>query len=298
MFTITHEYDRNILLHFVGSRQQQSGIIWGEKEPSCVIVTTGGRGGKRAGYGDIRNPDGSILYIGQGEKGDQDVTKFSNSLLIEGERSVLLFTTREPNAEEVRQRGNHRKLYRFEGIYQVASWDFFTSTEGKRANDKLLRFLLVPANNIYNAQSATIQQDEKFSNIHKPPSKPSLNQLKKNLINASAKPSKGQLNARDYFIRSQQIIIYAKERAKGCCERCNKAAPFFDIYGTPYLEVHHIFRLADDGPDIPINVAAICPNCHKEAHYGINRDKIKEELSKCIIEKEQLINISEDALNN
>ncbi|MFC1652495.1 HNH endonuclease [Planctomycetota bacterium] len=39
-----------------------------------------------------------------------------------------------------------------------------------------------------------------------------------------------------------------------------------------FLEVHHLFRLADDGPDIPDNVAAICPNCHRELHYGADRD--------------------------
>lgn len=30
-------------------------------------------------------------------------------------------------------------------------------------------------------------------------------------------------------------------------------------------------RLADDGPDLPSNVAALCPNCHRRAHYASDR---------------------------
>ena len=37
---------------------------------------------------------------------------------------------------------------------------------------------------------------------------------------------------------------------------------------TPYLEVHHIIRLADDGDDSVENAIALCPNCHREAHFG------------------------------
>ncbi|WP_442870450.1 HNH endonuclease [Aneurinibacillus sp. Ricciae_BoGa-3] len=30
-------------------------------------------------------------------------------------------------------------------------------------------------------------------------------------------------------------------------------------------------RLSDGGPDNPEHLAAICPNCHIEAHYGQNQ---------------------------
>lgn len=40
--------------------------------------------------------------------------------------------------------------------------------------------------------------------------------------------------------------------------------------GEPYLEVHHVLRLADDGPDDIFHVAAVCPNCHREAHHGVD----------------------------
>lgn len=49
---------------------------------------------------------------------------------------------------------------------------------------------------------------------------------------------------------------------------------------TPYLEPHHILRLADEGPDHPDTIAALCPNCHREIHYGLNGEAISSELGK------------------
>ena len=42
-----------------------------------------------------------------------------------------------------------------------------------------------------------------------------------------------------------------------------------------YLEIHHVKRLADDGSDRITNAIALCPNCHREFHHGINAGKLK-----------------------
>ncbi len=47
---------------------------------------------------------------------------------------------------------------------------------------------------------------------------------------------------------------------------CQKDAPFLDKDHKPYLEEHHIKRLADGGSDTIDNVVAICPNCHRKVH--------------------------------
>ena len=39
----------------------------------------------------------------------------------------------------------------------------------------------------------------------------------------------------------------------------------------PFLEVHHVKRLAKGGADVPSNTVALCPNCHRAAHYGAQR---------------------------
>jgi 5-methylcytosine-specific restriction enzyme A len=83
-----------------------------------------------------------------------------------------------------------------------------------------------------------------------------------------------------------QIREYTRLRASGTCENCEKAAPFKDKNDQPFLEVHHINRLADDGPDIPVNVAAICPNCHREAHFGCDPSAFRERLGRKIHERE------------
>ncbi|MGH8437576.1 MAG: HNH endonuclease [Pseudomonas sp.] len=33
-------------------------------------------------------------------------------------------------------------------------------------------------------------------------------------------------------------------------------------------EVHHKVRLADGGLDTVENAIAVCPNCHRQAHFG------------------------------
>ncbi len=69
-------------------------------------------------------------------------------------------------------------------------------------------------------------------------------------------------------LRSQAIKLYILKRAGGICEGCNEPAPFQSQTGEPYLETHHIRRLSDGGPDDPRWVIALCPNCHRRAHYS------------------------------
>jgi 5-methylcytosine-specific restriction enzyme A len=291
MFKVNEEYQRDALLDFVGSKQNQSGIIWGDKEPGCVIITSGGRHGKMVGYGDKPNDDGSWSYIGQGSKGDQDPNTFANSLLTEGSRAVFLFSTREPNAEEVRQRGHHRKLYRFEGIFKVMSWDFYAQESGKRVGDKLIIFSLILADNVYDLNNDT--QTESKSNwiAEEGVLSYGLNELRERLPTDTV-VAKGKLNAREYKKRSQAIKQYALLRAMGKCENCLKEAPFITASGVPFLEVHHIFSLADDGPDTPENVAAICPNCHKESHFGIDKRNLNDNLYQAILSKENSLHLN------
>ena len=103
MFIIGAEYSRLELLMYVGSKQAQSGIIWAADHPECVIVTSGGKHSVTAGYADVQNTDGSWMYFGQGASGDQNPLLFSNKLLADRERSVLLFSTCEPTREEAKE---------------------------------------------------------------------------------------------------------------------------------------------------------------------------------------------------
>ncbi|MBN3562942.1 HNH endonuclease [Amphritea spongicola] len=71
------------------------------------------------------------------------------------------------------------------------------------------------------------------------------------------------------YVRSEAIKLYVNARSRGICEGCEEPAPFKTNKG-PFLECHHIHRLSDGGPDHPLNVAALCPNCHRRAHHSID----------------------------
>jgi 5-methylcytosine-specific restriction protein A len=159
IFEVGREYARSQLLAAVGSKQRQSGIIWGSSDPSCVIITSGGRHSKSAGYGDARNSDGTWNYFGQGESGDQNPGSPANRLLIEGQRSILLFTTRHPTQKEVQAQGGYSSFYKYEGAFLASSWEFFTPQTGKHSGHKLLLFHLIAVKEEFSTQEA----DEKDS---------------------------------------------------------------------------------------------------------------------------------------
>lgn len=71
------------------------------------------------------------------------------------------------------------------------------------------------------------------------------------------------------WVRNPDVIAEVLARANGQCEKCCKPAPFYRKKdGTPYLEVHHKIQLANDGEDTIENAIALCPNCHREQHFG------------------------------
>lgn len=74
------------------------------------------------------------------------------------------------------------------------------------------------------------------------------------------------------YVRNPDVVAEVLERAKGVCEQCAKPAPFIRRSDrTPFLEVHHRVRLADGGSDTVDNAIALCPNCHRELHFGVDK---------------------------
>lgn len=79
------------------------------------------------------------------------------------------------------------------------------------------------------------------------------------------------------YVRDPAVVAWVLAEAKGICECCLELAPFQTTDG-PYLEVHHVRRLADRGSDMTSNAIAICPNCHRRIHYGIDATNLLEQL--------------------
>ncbi len=88
------------------------------------------------------------------------------------------------------------------------------------------------------------------------------------LSEAPRQPRMGQ-SVVQVFQRNPDVIAEVLARASGRCELCAGPAPFVRASdGSPYLEVHHRIRLADGGDDTVENALAVCPNCHRRAHFG------------------------------
>lgn len=106
-------------------------------------------------------------------------------------------------------------------------------------------------------------------------SKDSDEALKNRLAKAPKIPDKVQTISYD-FKRSPDVIAVVLKRANGKCELCGFGAPFYKASdGSPYLEVHHWKTLSKGGEDTVENAGALCPNCHRQAHFGQEREFIK-----------------------
>ncbi len=88
--------------------------------------------------------------------------------------------------------------------------------------------------------------------------------------------------------RSAAVRETVLMRAGGICELCNEPG-FITAAGSVYLETHHVVPLANNGPDHPTNVVAICPKDHRRAHYAADRDEIAVQLKNIVAAKESVL---------
>lgn len=115
--------------------------------------------------------------------------------------------------------------------------------------------------------------NEEFDVAVKESAKSSREVRQERLKKAPAKPKKIPRTVYVYQ-RNPDVVAEVLDRANGVCERCKKPAPFNrrkqedEKEGTPYLEVHHKIFLSHGGDDTVENAEALCPNCHREKHYG------------------------------
>ncbi|WP_152222758.1 HNH endonuclease [Pseudomonas sp. SCB32] len=115
-------------------------------------------------------------------------------------------------------------------------------------------------------EAATMQDD--FLQSVKEALQDSAEQRRDRLANAPKKPSKKTVRT-VVFNRNPDVVAEVLLRAKGKCEDCKQPAPFNrKSDNSPYLEVHHCLPLANGGEDTVRNAIALCPNCHREKHFG------------------------------
>lgn len=98
------------------------------------------------------------------------------------------------------------------------------------------------------------------------------------IAQAPTKPQAVQVLRTEYQ-RDPDVIASTLLRAEGKCQLCNALAPFKrESDGSPYLEVHHIISISAGGEDTLRNAVALCPNCHRQIHHGIEKENLNKQI--------------------
>jgi len=134
---------------------------------------------------------------------------------------------------------------------------------------------LKPAKNVGTKNAAIIEDlIAKSENQHFGPVVEFEAQVQEELKKTGTTPPKGSEapsktnTTTTQFVRDPKVKAWILKESKNRCECCGSDAPFLSNGGMPYLEIHHLRRLADNGSDTVSNAIAVCPNCHRELHFG------------------------------
>ncbi len=92
----------------------------------------------------------------------------------------------------------------------------------------------------------------------------------------------------EYF-RSPAARKAVMQRSEGRCENpeCLGHPDERAVNGDPMLEVDHVRDLAQGGKDVPVNMIALCPNCHALKTRGENRNDLRKVLVLAARDKHQ-----------
>ena len=270
MFVTGKVYNRRRDIHAIYSGQQQGGICTPSNHPVIFIFT--GDSGDEFGYKDDWTAAGIFEYTGEGQVGDMQITKGNKAIRDHVQNGKDLYLFKYIKSGHVQFIGN-----------MVYTGHHFRDSKDRNGDiRKAIVFELAPAEF---AREEEAKSEDTPINL----SGKSLDELR----NLAAQSSEGYRTVEEkkkvVRIRSAAVKEYALKRADGICECCDNPAPFKKSNGDPYLEVHHIKRLSDGGPDKPEWVAAVCPNCHGEAHHGEHKVDVRNKLLRKISEKERAI---------
>jgi 5-methylcytosine-specific restriction protein A len=125
---------------------------------------------------------------------------------------------------------------------------------------------LTPEDFVPTADEATLEQ--RSTRLEKQPIK--------DMPKGIERPEQTQSSGRSY-VRDPEVRAWVRQQANGRCEGCGEPAPF-EKDGRPFLEVHHVKHLAQEGSDRPSNAVALCPNCHRRCHHSSDRDEFTASL--------------------
>lgn len=271
-FKIGHRYKRRHLHDHYGG-QEQGGVITPSKVPAIFLIT--GDSGKQHGYSDIWHEDGHLSYFGEGQTGPMR--------FIKGNKAIR---DHKRNGKAIHIFRDERKGWlSYTGEFELIGYDDKVKTTGRDGVRDAIVFELARCDLLNNFVADVTHGAEEDGD---------LEALYRRAVMGGEKipgtvPSR-KASLRSVYDRLRNIVIYVCKRAKGFCEGCNAPAPFKTESGRPFLEAHHIDHLSDGGLDHPINVAAVCPNCHRRAHHAVDRKSFNSKLREMVSAKEAALN--------
>ena len=258
-FEIGHVYNRRSDIHAPYQGQQQGGIATPTGHPVIFLFT--GESGETHGYSDGWIDD-VFRYFGEGQIGDMPWVRGNAAIRDHAAngKDLLLFKT-------IRKGGELRYL----GQFACAGFEIQDAPDRAGNTRKAIVFNLVGLDSSQESLLTTVALGRVDID---------LMSLRERAIRASKMTPESTPKAavRNFVQRSADVRAYVLARACGKCEGCARNAPFETEAGRPYLEPHHIRRLSDGGPDDPRYVAALCPNCHRHAHFGRDRVEMNRSL--------------------
>ncbi len=251
-------------IHAQYGGQQQGGISTPTSAKAIFLFT--GQSGNEYGYNDVWTDDGMFLYTGEGQRGDMEFVRGNAAILRHQENDEELHLFEDAGVGSVR----------YIGQMVCTGFRYRQAKDQEQVFRKVIVFELVPMtiegainwNEDSDAELGHLYQRaiQDFSEYRTPIERRSL-----------------------YRQRSDHVKKYVHKRANGICEGCGQDAPFLTASNEPFLEVHHVYRLSDDGPDHPASVVALCPNCHRRAHYANDSDEFNSYLQNKVRELEHVL---------
>lgn len=258
-------------LHFVPGENYLRKEIhdrFGGQEQGGISTPAGGRivflftgeEGQAYGYDDGFQPDGSFRYFGEGQVGDMSLTRGNLAVRnhsVDG-RDLHLFKSRPDGQVE------------YVGQMVCAAVEELANVPDRDGHPRLgIAFRLVPLEQLDEGHPPTGPKESVSLGIESSRLwSLTLEDLRREALGPPETTQGPAKATRTVYRRSSSVKVYVQRRAKGHCEGCGSPAPFKTTSGRPYLEPHHTRRLSDGGPDHPMWVVAVCPTCHRRAHYS------------------------------
>jgi len=271
-FIIGQEYRRKWLHDNYGG-SYQGGMTTSTRYPIIFLFT--GPSGHQFGYHDGPQEDGTFRYTGMGQVGEMKMQGVNRAVLNAAEKDIALHLFEQ----------TRKGIVRYMNSMCCIGYESRPAQDRTGAQRTVIVFLLRPIGYPEKAQAADLIIREPNSPIDSSWKLP-LDELRQVALSVIPITLPVAQQTKLLRARSAQVKVYALRRANGICEACDQPAPFTTAKGTPYLEVHHIARMADYGPDHPSWVAAICPTCHRRIHYGNDGATYNEKVSDSILVKE------------